>query len=62
MSIPIKETKKKEEFKVWSIKQVAATTEPAFYNEETEEYFNLHDALVNILNKLEKIERSLGWG
>ena len=49
MPLPIKEPKKKEEFKVWSIKQVAATTEPAFYNEETEEYFNLHDALVNIL-------------
>lgn len=59
---PMEQEEKKQvkNYDVWSVKSITATTEPAFYNEETEEYLSIHEAIAKILNEIALIKKGVG--
>jgi len=50
----VEEEKTKEEnVDLWSVQEVSTQTQPVIYNKSTKKSYDLHSAMVEILNKLE---------
>lgn len=55
----IKDVKEVKDSPKWIVAEIATQTEPVIVNQDSDKQFSVHDALVEVLNALDRISKAL---